>query len=105
MKALRAMPLAAAGAIDWFSGVYAQQPATPAATPAPTFRASVDLVTSDVIVRNKRGQFQADLSKDDFEVYEDGVKQEVSSFLLMHGGRVFTSMAPPPSTVREGVIL
>ena len=31
-------------------------------------------------VRNKRGQLQADLAKDDFEIYEGGVKQEVISF-------------------------
>ena len=58
------------------------------AAPNPTFRTSVNLVSSDVIVRNRRGQFQADLTRDDFEVYEDGIKQELSSFTLVHGGRV-----------------
>ena len=68
------------------SSAQQQQPATPAPAPAPvkpdvpnpTFRTSVNLVSSDVIVRNRRGQFQADLTKDDFEVYEDGVKQELN---------------------------
>ena len=63
----------------------------PAAAPTPTFRTTVDLVSSDVIVRNRRGQFQADLSKDDFELYEDGVKQELTSFVLVHGGRAYTT--------------
>jgi len=43
-------------------------------------RRSVDLVTNTVIVRDPQGQFVADLGKKDFEVYEDGVKQDVSYF-------------------------
>jgi VWFA-related protein len=84
----------------------AQQPVTPTDAPNPTFRTSVNLVSSDVIVRNRRGQFQADLSKDDFELYEDGVKQELTSFVLVHGGRVFTTQtASTAAPVREGIIL
>jgi hypothetical protein len=93
----------------------AQQPAAPApapeapaspAVPNPTFRTSVNLVSSDVIVRNRRGQFQADLTKDDFEVYEDGVKQELDSFTLVHGGRVYqTQSAVAAAPIREGIIL
>ena len=64
--------------------------------PNPTFRTSVNLVSSDVIVRNRRGQFQADLAKDDFEVYEDGVKQELNSFTLVHGGRVYQTQTATP---------
>ena len=92
---------------------YAQQaPAPPAPAPpagdaqTPTFRTAVNLVSSDVIVRNRRGQFQADLAKDDFELYEDGVKQDISSFVLVHGGRVFTSQtAAVVAPAREGIIL
>ena len=56
---------------------HAQRAPAPPVAPGqtPTFRVSVDLVNSDVIVRNKRGQFQSDLTKEDFELYEDGVKQ------------------------------
>ena len=71
----------------------------------PTFRTAVNLVSSDVIVRNRRGQFQADLTKDDFELYEDGVKQELSSFVLVHGGRVFQTQTATAAPVREGIIL
>ena len=81
-----------------------QQPAP--TVPPPTFRTAVNLVSSDVIVRNRRGQFQADLTKDDFEIYEDGIKQDVSSFVLVHGGRVFTTQtAAAVAPVREGIIL
>ncbi len=71
----------------------------------PTFRASVNLVTTDVIVRDGRGQFVADLQGKDFEVYEDGVKQELASLVLIHGGRAFNMQAPPPAPVQEGILL
>jgi hypothetical protein len=66
---------------------FAQQSAQP--QPTPTFQSAVTLVTSDVRVRDRRGQFQANLSKDDFELYEDGVRQNLTSFMLVHGGRVY----------------
>ena len=73
--------------------------------PQPTFRASADLVTTDVIVRDGRDQFVADLKPSDFEVYEDGVKQDLVSVVLTHGGRVFNVQAPPPPPAQEGIIL
>ena len=57
----------------------------------PDFTSRVELVTTDVIVRDNSGQFVADLKKDDFEVYEDGVKQDVVSFALTHGGRSYNA--------------
>jgi len=68
-------------------------------------RRSIDLVTTDIIVRDNSGQFIADLKKDDFEVLEDGVGQEVISFVLTHGGRVYNAAAPPPPPEMEGIIL
>ena len=59
-------------------------------------RRTFDVITPDVIVRDNKGQFIANLKKDDFDVFEDGVKQEVISFLLTHGGRVYNEAAPPP---------
>jgi VWFA-related protein len=70
-----------------------------------TFRAAVNLVTTDVIVRDGRGQFVADLKSGDFEVLEDGKKQEVASLVLIHGGRAFNVQAPPPPPAQEGIIL
>jgi VWFA-related protein len=71
----------------------------------PTFRVAIDLVTTDVIARDDSGQFVADLKKDEFEIYEDGVKQEIATFTLVHGGRVLNQLLPPPPPPREGVIL
>jgi VWFA-related protein len=69
------------------------------------FTVRVDLVTTDVIVRDSGGQFVADLTKDDFEVFEDDVKQDLVSFTLTHGGRIFNVAAPPPPVAEEGIIL
>ncbi len=86
----------------------AQQPAAPqqpAPPQQPTFRVSVDLVTTDVIVRDSRDQFVADLKAGEFEVFEDGVKQDIVSLVLTHGGRVYNVQAPPPPPAQEGIIL
>jgi VWFA-related protein len=71
----------------------------------PTFRRFIDLVTTDVIVRDGSGQFVADLTKDEFIVLEDDVPQEVASVQLVHGGRTFNLQAPPPPAPQEGIIL
>ena len=82
-----------------------QERRDPPQEPDPTFRTAVDLVSADVIVRNRRGQFQADLSKDDFDILEDGVKQEITSFTLVHGGRVYQAQPATVTPVREGIVL
>jgi VWFA-related protein len=71
----------------------------------PDFTSRVELVTTDVVVRDNNGQFIADLKKDDFEVLEDGVPQKVVSFSLTHGGRSYNIAAPPPAPVAEGILL
>ena len=101
-------------------GLSAQAPQTPqtpqppqAATPPqtappqqrPTFTVSIDLVTNDIIVRDEKGNFIPDLKKDDFEIFEDGVKQEVTSMQVITGGRVTNVLAPPPPPPPEGIIL
>ena len=68
----------------------------------PTFRVAIDYVTTDVIARNNQDQFVADLTKNDFEIYEDGVKQDITSLTLVHGGRVHNLATPPaPAAARK----
>ena len=69
-----------------------------------TFRAGVTLVSTDVIVRDEDGLFLPDLDRDDFQIYEDGVPQEIASLVLVHGGRVFNQLQPPAPS-RAGIIL
>jgi VWFA-related protein len=96
------------------AGLSAQTPAPPPAQPPasatttqqkPTFRVQVDLVTNDIVVRDDKGNFIPDLKKDEFEVFEDGVKQELTSMTVVTGGRVTNVMAPPPPPPPEGIIL
>jgi VWFA-related protein len=85
------------------------RPATPAQTPQPqrpTFVSQVDLVSQDVIVRDKNGQFVPDLKRDDFIILEDGIEQSISDYRLVYGGRelsVETTMQP--TVAPDGMIL
>ncbi len=74
-------------------------------TQKPTFTVRVELVTQDIIVRDSKGQFIPDLRQDEFEVYEDGVRQDVVSMDLVHGGRHTNLVAPPPAAAQEGILL
>ena len=73
--------------------------------PREVIRRSVDLVTNTVIVRDDKGQFVANLGKNDFEVLEDGVPQNLITFVLTHGGRVLNDVSAPPPPVQEGILL
>ena len=46
----------------------------------PTFRSSVDLVTIDVVATTANGAPVANLKAEDFEIFEDGVAQQVQTF-------------------------
>jgi VWFA-related protein len=95
------------------TGVSAQQRAaapTPPDRPSqeaerPTFSLQIDLVTTDVIARDRNGDFIPDLTKEEFEIFEDGVKQDIASMTLSHGGRVTNLLAPAPPAPAEGIIL
>jgi len=46
----------------------------------PSFRTGVELVSLNVTVADNMGHYATDLQQDDFNVFEDGVKQEVTFF-------------------------
>ena len=48
--------------------------------PQPSFRAGVDLVSLNVTVTDGTARYITDLTAQDFNVFEDGVKQEVTFF-------------------------
>lgn len=49
----------------------------------PTFRVAVDYVEVDAVVTDGDGKFVRGLTKDDFEVFEDGKPQAISAFSLV----------------------
>jgi Ca-activated chloride channel family protein len=57
----------------------APQTAQPPAQP-PSFRVGVDIVSLNVSVTEAGGRYITDLAPEDFNVFEDGVKQEVTFF-------------------------
>src|SRR5215208_432436 len=67
----------------------------------PTFRGTTDLIARD----SRTQQFIANLKPGEVSIYEDGVKQELASFVLTHGGRVVNLLAPPPAPAQPGIIL
>ena len=79
----------------------AVQPALPQ---RPVIRSGVTYVSTDLVVRDERGQFVADLREQDFDVYEDGVKQEIKTFSLTHGGRLIADV-PPAGAGGQGLLL
>jgi Ca-activated chloride channel family protein len=57
-----------------------QQPPAPPARQAPSFRAGVDLVSLNVTVTDSAAHYVTDLEQGDFQVFEDGVAQDVTFF-------------------------
>jgi VWFA-related protein len=48
--------------------------------PVATFRASVDLVTLNAVVRDQHGRVVTDLKRDDFEVLDSGIRRPITQF-------------------------
>jgi Ca-activated chloride channel homolog len=68
-----------ATALASFTGTVLLAQAPPAAQP-PSFRSGVEVVSLNVTVLDKDGRYVTGLDEPDFEVFEDGVKQDVTFF-------------------------
>ena len=62
----------------WSAYTAAQAQDKPAQSPS--FRASVDIVSLNITVTDSASRFITDLDEPDFQIFEDGVKQDVSFF-------------------------
>ena len=81
MNATRRIVLGLALAVGAAVAVGAQQPpASPATEPQVTFKVEINYVEVDAAVFDRQGGFVRDLKRDDFEVIEDGVPQDVTAF-------------------------
>lgn len=65
----------------------AQPPTRPqdpgAGQPPPVYRSGTSLVEVDAIVRDSRGRFVADLTREEFEIFENGVLQRILTYALI----------------------
>ncbi len=50
------------------------------------FAAAVSAVIVDVVVRDRQGKPVMDLTNEDFELFEDGVRQEIADFTVIRLG-------------------
>jgi VWFA-related protein len=57
-----------------------QQPPPPPAQQPPTFKVRVDFVEVDAVVTDREGRLVRDLTKEDFQVLEDGKSQTITNF-------------------------
>jgi len=62
------------------SGVPQEETTPPGGREVPTFAVGTSAVTLDIVVRDKKDRIVPDLKASDFEVYEDGVLQQIESF-------------------------
>jgi Ca-activated chloride channel homolog len=78
--------LAALGALPTLS--LAQAPSPPETQPPPRFKSSIDVVSVAAVVRDKKGRFVSDLSKEDFKIVEGGVPRKILDFRAEANGPV-----------------
>jgi VWFA-related protein len=78
--------LAALGALPALS--LAQVPSPPATQEPPRFKSSVDVVSVAAVVRDRKGRFVVDLSKEDFKIVEGGVPRKILDFRAEVNGPV-----------------
>jgi VWFA-related protein len=78
--------LAALGALPSLS--LAQVPSPPETQSPPRFKSSIDVVSVAAVVRDKKGRFVSDLSKEDFKIVEGGVQRKILDFRAEANGPV-----------------
>ena len=85
VNTMRRIVMGLALAVTAGAGVGAQQPPAQTVTePQVTFKVEINYVEVDAAVFDRQGGFVRDLKREDFEVIEDGVTQDVTAFTLVN---------------------
>jgi VWFA-related protein len=90
--------LGAACAVALLAPAQADIPETTAHEAPVTFESRVNLVPIPVVVRDKRSNAVGNLTKDDFEIYDNGKLQVISKFSIEKGGE---TLAVKPMVVES----
>jgi VWFA-related protein len=56
--------------------------------PAPRFRSSIDVVSVAAVVRDRKGRFVSDLSREDFQIVEGGERRKILDFRAEANGPI-----------------
>ena len=89
------LPVLAATIIQLPAAAQQQPPA-----PSATFQLQVDFVDIDAVVTDERGNFVSGLTKDDFQLFDDGKPQDIEAFSLVDIPMAAGSARPRAATVR-----
>jgi VWFA-related protein len=95
LRAFQLLPIAALLAGGW------QDPQTGSAPP--TLRITVTLVQVDAVVTDSAGRHVSDLTKDDFEILQDGRPRKLTWFRYMPPPPQSAKEAPPPKSAKDAV--
>ena len=69
----------------------------------PTFRGGVNAVSVDFIVTYKKGNFVSNLTRDDFEITEEGKPQKVETFKLVSLDGGLMDSGPPHAITSDEI--
>jgi VWFA-related protein len=83
----RALPAAVALSVALGGSTRAQEKTADKPARPPSFRVDTGVVMLDVVVRDKKGRLVRDLRTEEVQVFEDGVKQEVTGFRFVETGQ------------------
>src|SRR5258707_11004945 len=94
--------LIAAALFSPVSPFAAQEPEKPG---TPTIHVSTELVLVNVVARDKKGSPVRDLKQGDFTLYEDGKKQQISTFDFEDVDQVQLAAGAPVTGAAPGTLL
>jgi VWFA-related protein len=84
-----------------FVALGAAQQAPAPQQPPPTFKSGVQLVEVDARVFDKSDRFVPDLTRDDFEVLENGVPQKIDAMYLVGPAQPASTIADPAAVLPD----